>query len=41
MGLPLASLSPLASALDQQPLGLICDVDGTLAPMAPTPRMLS
>jgi trehalose 6-phosphate phosphatase len=37
MAVRLESLSPLAPALRQRPFGLLCDVDGTLSPMAPTP----
>jgi trehalose 6-phosphate phosphatase len=37
MGLPLTSLTPIEDALARRPFGLLCDVDGTLSPMAPTP----
>jgi len=37
MSIPLTSLEPIGGALRQAPFGLLCDVDGTLSPMAPTP----
>ncbi len=37
MPTPLRSLAPLETALDSRPFGLLCDVDGTISPLAPTP----
>lgn len=35
----LTSLGPVASALGQRPLALLCDVDGTISPLAPSPYL--
>jgi trehalose 6-phosphate phosphatase len=38
MAAPLPSLAPLEVALASRPFGLLCDVDGTISPIAPTPE---
>jgi trehalose 6-phosphate phosphatase len=37
MAIALTSIQPLREALQRRPFGLLCDVDGTLSPMAPAP----
>lgn len=37
MSIRLQSLDPIRSAVEAEPFGLVCDVDGTLSPMAATP----
>jgi trehalose 6-phosphate phosphatase len=37
VSIPLDSLDPIRHAVERRPLGLVCDVDGTLSPMAATP----
>ncbi|MFQ6019380.1 MAG: trehalose-phosphatase, partial [Dehalococcoidia bacterium] len=41
MAIPLIDVEPLRPVLAQSPLGLISDIDGTLSPIAPTPRETS
>lgn len=39
MAEPLTSLEPMASALDRRPFALLCDVDGTISHLAPSPDL--
>jgi trehalose 6-phosphate phosphatase len=39
MATPLTSLAPLLDALNERPFALLCDVDGTLSPLAPAPGL--
>lgn len=39
MSTPLVSLAPLLDALERRPFALLCDVDGTLSPLAAEPGL--
>lgn len=41
MALPLSGIEPLRSVITRRPLGLISDIDGTLAPIVPDPQAAS